>query len=121
MITAIITAAGSGSRMKQSGNKIFLRLNGKPALAYSVLAIAASGKVDDLIITVAAGFEYEAENLLSALSLSSENILFCQAPGATGMNPYTQAPIDPEVDTSYYIIRRTIHGMKHWISICKRM
>jgi 2-C-methyl-D-erythritol 4-phosphate cytidylyltransferase/2-C-methyl-D-erythritol 2,4-cyclodiphosphate synthase len=70
MITAIITAAGSGSRMRQSVNKIFLSLNGKPVLSYSVLAIAAAGKIDNLIVTAASGLEKETEALLTNLKLS---------------------------------------------------
>jgi 2-C-methyl-D-erythritol 4-phosphate cytidylyltransferase/2-C-methyl-D-erythritol 2,4-cyclodiphosphate synthase len=70
MVSAIITAAGSGSRMGNTGNKIFLPLNERPVLAHSVLAIAASEKIDHLVVTVAAGLENNTQNLLSALGLN---------------------------------------------------
>lgn len=48
--TAIIAAAGNGSRMKEYDNKQFIEVYGKPVLAYSIEAFENSDLVDDIII-----------------------------------------------------------------------
>ena len=48
MITAILCAAGSGSRAGFSGNKVLRELNGLPVLLYSVSAFSATA--DEILI-----------------------------------------------------------------------
>ena len=48
MVTAIVLAAGSGSRMNQKKEKQFLLLDGKPVLYYSLRTFEAS-IVDEMI------------------------------------------------------------------------
>lgn len=47
---AIILAAGSGTRMKAGKNKLFLTLQGKPVLRYTVEAFQNSPLVDGIVI-----------------------------------------------------------------------
>ena len=49
MVTAIVLAAGSGSRMNQKKEKQFLLLDGKPVLYYSLRTFEAS-IVDEIIL-----------------------------------------------------------------------
>lgn len=53
MITAIIAAAGSGSRMGKGINKVFLSLCGQPVLAYSIRLFARMPSIGEIIIVTA--------------------------------------------------------------------
>jgi len=50
MATAIIPAAGSGTRMKTSQSKLFLMLGDMPVLAHTLLAFDAAESIDEVII-----------------------------------------------------------------------
>lgn len=64
--TAIIMAAGKGSRMKANTNKIYLELHGKPVLTYAIEAFEAS-KMDEIILVVSPGQEdYVREEIVEA-------------------------------------------------------
>lgn len=49
-VSAVIVAAGSGSRMGAKGNKVYLPVLGKPVLLYTVEAFRKSGCVDEIIV-----------------------------------------------------------------------
>jgi len=51
-VTAIVPAAGSGSRMAGPLPKQFLRVRGVPLLARTLLALRAAGSIDTLILVV---------------------------------------------------------------------
>lgn len=53
--TAIVLAAGSGSRMKSSVAKQFMLLNGKPLIWYALQAVEQSELIDDCILVTGAG------------------------------------------------------------------
>ncbi|HZX45921.1 MAG TPA: 2-C-methyl-D-erythritol 4-phosphate cytidylyltransferase [Clostridia bacterium] len=55
-VTAIITAAGKGTRMKSPLSKQFLDLNGRPVLAHTLLAFQHCGVVDGILVVVAPGY-----------------------------------------------------------------
>lgn len=48
--TAVVLAAGSGSRMKSKTAKQFMLLGGKPLIWYSLQAVENSGIIDDCIV-----------------------------------------------------------------------
>ena len=52
-VTAIITAAGKGTRMQSPLSKQFLDLNGRPVLAHTLLAFQHCGVVDGILVVVA--------------------------------------------------------------------
>jgi 2-C-methyl-D-erythritol 4-phosphate cytidylyltransferase/2-C-methyl-D-erythritol 2,4-cyclodiphosphate synthase len=56
-ITAIIVAAGTGSRSGQTGPKQFTLLAGRAMLAWSYHALAAHPRIDDVIVVISAGQE----------------------------------------------------------------
>ncbi|QSZ28440.1 2-C-methyl-D-erythritol 4-phosphate cytidylyltransferase [Aceticella autotrophica] len=49
-ISAVIVAGGKGRRMGSSINKIFLDLNGKPLLYYSIKAFEGIPEIDEIIV-----------------------------------------------------------------------
>lgn len=53
--TAIVLAAGNGSRMKSSVAKQYMILNGKPLIWYALNAIETSEIIDDCILVTGAG------------------------------------------------------------------
>lgn len=53
--TAVILAAGSGSRMKSGVAKQFMPLGGKPLLCYALQAVEESDIIDDCILVTGAG------------------------------------------------------------------
>lgn len=62
--TAIIMAAGRGSRMHADKNKVYLELHGKPIMNYSIEAFERSN-IDEIIIVVSPGDEeYVLENVV---------------------------------------------------------
>lgn len=52
MNIAIICAGGNGERMHIKENKIFLKLNGKPLIYYTLKTFADYGKIDGILVTV---------------------------------------------------------------------
>ena len=74
MITAIICAAGSGTRAGLPQNKILHELNGMPVLCYSLSAFAQ--EADELIVVCRK--EDEAE-ILPLLSLKTYSVFFEKA------------------------------------------
>jgi 2-C-methyl-D-erythritol 4-phosphate cytidylyltransferase len=53
--TAVILAAGSGSRMKSNMAKQFMPLSGKPLICYALQAVEESDIIDDCILVTGAG------------------------------------------------------------------
>lgn len=58
MVTAIVLAAGSGSRMNQKKEKQFLLLDGKPLLYYSLKTFEASIVDEIILVTKEKDIEY---------------------------------------------------------------
>jgi len=56
MNIAIICAGGNGERMKTKENKIFLKLNGRPIIYYTLRTFADYREADSIIVTI--GEEY---------------------------------------------------------------
>ena len=52
MVSSIIVAAGSGKRMGESINKVFLDLNGYPVLYHSIKAFQDHPEVDEIILVL---------------------------------------------------------------------
>lgn len=63
--TAVILAAGKGSRMKAEINKQFLMLQGKPIIAYALAAFCRCSEIDEIIVVTAPDEqEYFKTNIL---------------------------------------------------------
>ena len=52
--TAVVLAAGSGSRMKSAEAKQFMPLGGKPLICYALQAVEESDIIDDCILVTGA-------------------------------------------------------------------
>lgn len=63
-ITAIVLAAGKGSRMKSEVPKQFLDLCGKPVLYYSLMAFEKSSVQDIILVTGKEDIEYCKQNII---------------------------------------------------------
>lgn len=57
MNSAIIVAAGRGTRMGPSIDKLFLEVAGQPVIAHTWAAFEAAPAIDDIILVVRAGLE----------------------------------------------------------------
>ena len=53
-VSAIVVAAGSGSRMKAGRNKQYLYLNGKPILAHTLQAFEKCPTIDEVVLVISA-------------------------------------------------------------------
>lgn len=63
--TAVVLAAGSGSRMKSSTAKQYMLLKGKPLIWYALHAIEESDVIDDcILVTGAEDISYVRENIV---------------------------------------------------------
>lgn len=63
MTSAIIVAAGKGTRMRSNVDKVFLELNGSPLVAHTWRRFDRSPSVGELVIVVRAGTEKVFEQL----------------------------------------------------------
>lgn len=69
--TAIVLAAGKGSRMGTKIQKQYLELGGKPVLYYSLAAFENSDIIDEIILVTGEGQkEYCQKNIVEAYSFS---------------------------------------------------
>jgi 2-C-methyl-D-erythritol 4-phosphate cytidylyltransferase len=67
--SAIIVAAGSGTRLGFDLPKAFVALNGRSMLSYSLWALAAVPAIDEAVITVPSGMESSARAEVRAAGL----------------------------------------------------
>lgn len=51
-VTAVITAAGKGTRMNSSINKQYIELGGMPVLARTIAAFQECGQVDEIVVVI---------------------------------------------------------------------
>ncbi|MGH7778872.1 MAG: 2-C-methyl-D-erythritol 4-phosphate cytidylyltransferase [Candidatus Binataceae bacterium] len=77
--SAIIVAAGSGSRLGRAEPKAFVPLGGHPMLYYSLAAVARVAGVVEIIVTVPAGMEKTAR--AQALAAGAEHLPIKFTPG----------------------------------------
>jgi len=69
MYSALIVAAGGGTRMHLSYNKIFCAIRGKAMLLYSIDAFRADPDFDEIVIVHAPNEESEVKKLLGDRSV----------------------------------------------------
>ena len=75
--TAVILAAGRGTRMGTQTAKQYLELQGKPILAYALEIFEQSAVVDDiLLMTDKEQDVYKRQELISQLNKQSERVIF---------------------------------------------
>ena len=67
--SAIIVAAGSGVRLGSSVPKAFVKIGGRTMLFYSLVTIRQVSSIDEVVITVPAGFENAARAEVAAAGL----------------------------------------------------
>ena len=73
--TAIVLAAGSGTRMGGLVRKQYLHLGGKPILSYCLETFAESDVITDIVLVVPEGEgEYVRETVISAVPQAREKI-----------------------------------------------
>lgn len=77
-VTAVVLAGGSGSRMGIAENKVYLPLNGKPAILYAVESFDRHPYVDELVFVTRADEQAVAEELLRTAALKKP---WCIVPG----------------------------------------
>jgi len=67
--SAIIVAAGSGVRLGSSVPKAFVKIGGRTMLSYSLATVRQVSSIDEVVITVPAGFENAARAEVAAAGL----------------------------------------------------
>lgn len=74
--TAIVLAAGNGSRMKSNVAKQYLDLGGKPVIWYSLNAVEQSKIIDDCILVVGADdLEYARQEIVQKYGFSKADTI----------------------------------------------
>ena len=68
-ITAIIAAAGSGTRYSNNKNKLFEDLSGIPVIVHTLKKISAVKKINSIIICTPAGLVGEIEQLVNEYNI----------------------------------------------------
>ena len=67
---AVLPAAGSSSRMKAAGNKLFLELSGIPVIALTLKALEASPFIDEIIIPTRPDMIDDVRSICNAYSIT---------------------------------------------------
>ena len=67
--SAIIVAAGSGTRLGFNRPKAFVELCGRPLLAYSLRTIAAVSAIEEAVVTIPEGMQSQARVLIREIGL----------------------------------------------------
>jgi 2-C-methyl-D-erythritol 4-phosphate cytidylyltransferase len=67
--SAIIVAAGSGTRLGSNRPKAFVDLRGRPLLAYSLRTIAAVSAIEEAVVTIPEGMQSQARALIREIGL----------------------------------------------------
>lgn len=70
MTSAIIVAAGRGTRMGPDIDKLFLEVAGRPVVAHTWLRFDRSPEIDELVLVVRSGLEASVKDIGNALSLT---------------------------------------------------
>lgn len=74
--TAIVLAAGSGSRMKSNVAKQYMLLQGKPLIWYSLQAIEESSVIDDcILVTGAEDISYVRDEIVGRYGFSKVDMI----------------------------------------------
>ena len=72
--TAVVLAAGKGSRMGTKIQKQYLEICGKPVLYYSLAAFAASPIIDEIVLVTGEGkTDYCRKNIIDAYGITKVN------------------------------------------------
>ena len=69
MNTAILVAAGQGTRMGPNVDKIFLELAGAPVVAHTWRRFDASPEIDEIVLVIRAGMEGAFEEIAAGTCL----------------------------------------------------
>ena len=69
MVTAIIVAAGSGARMGEGKDKLFLELFGRPIVGHTWARFDGLPEIDEIVMVVREGRRGEFEKLTATLDL----------------------------------------------------
>ena len=70
MVAAIIVAAGSGTRMGEGTDKLFLELAGRPVVGDTWARFDGLSEIDEIVLVVRDGRQNEFEELGTALSVA---------------------------------------------------
>lgn len=80
-VTAIVAAAGEGTRMRMDVNKQYADIGGEPVLARTLRVFEDSGQVDSIIVAVnEQDIIYCRENIIDAFGISKAGILVSGGP-----------------------------------------
>lgn len=90
--TAIIVAAGSGSRFKSDTPKQFLEINGKPVIVHTIERFQAAPSVDSIVLVLAEGQAFD----LSAFSKLT-NVVKGGSTRAESVRNGLDAAVDSEI------------------------
>src|SRR5438045_6729402 len=77
MTSAIIVAAGRGTRMGPNVDKLFLEVNGRPVVAHTWQRFEQNSCIDDLIIVVRDGMQSVFHELAATFHLKKPFRLVC--------------------------------------------
>jgi 2-C-methyl-D-erythritol 4-phosphate cytidylyltransferase len=70
MISALIVAAGRGTRMGPNIDKLFLEVSGRPVIAHTWARFDASPAVDEIVLVVRAGLEEDFRQLGTTMGVT---------------------------------------------------
>lgn len=66
-VSAVILAAGRGTRIGADRNKVYLKIASRPLLSYTLTTFAVCEKIDEIILVIAPGEESDASKLTSGI------------------------------------------------------
>jgi len=73
-VTAVILAAGKGTRLGTGENKAYVQLAGRPLLSYCLHAFDRSPLIDEIVLVIGTGEEERARRLIDPLDKDSRSV-----------------------------------------------
>lgn len=99
---AVVVAAGSSSRMKSYGSKIWIPLAGVPAIARTLLAFEKAGSVDDVVVVCRKQEQQALERLRTEYSL--QKLRCAIAGGSTRQQSVARGIAAAPPQTGYFAV-----------------
>lgn len=72
MVTAVIVAAGSGTRMGKGMNKLFIPLKGHPLIAYTLTKFDECGAIDEIVLVTRPDTRADFEGVVRAYGIAKK-------------------------------------------------
>lgn len=95
-VSAIVPAAGTGSRMNSKTKKQFLEINGKPVIAHTLIRLSFCEKIDEIIVVTGKDDILYMTDIIKAFGINKVGVV--TAGGATRQESVEKGALEAKGD-----------------------